>query len=280
MPTFCENICVMKQFAPSTRPTHRRSPVAVFALAVTLLAGALSATFVSSASAKGITVKKATFAKEVTDKFEAKGVTTEFQTTDTVYLLLQIKGRPKKGKVSGSWSFRGESVGTADVDLASVNKGVLFSFGEDTYVKFFFKPGPTGLVVGKSYAVDVKSDGTPVGKYTFSVVPPKTALPSRVITTRLSNADGGPAKKTFGPTDTVYLLFNGDFGVKSWIEATWTVKGKEDPEGTRSLTLKEDVKATDGNFSFLPKGGWPKGSHSVTLVLNDVKVGTYSFTVA
>ena len=86
--------------------------------------------------------------------------------------------------------------------------------------------------------------------------------------------------KKFGPTDTIYLLFNGDFGVKSWIEATWTVSGKEAPEGTRSLTLKEDVKATDGNFSFLPKGGWPKGSHSVTLVLNDVKVGTYSFTVA
>ena len=58
------------------------------------------------------------------------------------------------------------------------------------------------------------------------------------------------------------------------------MNGKVAPEGTRSLTLKEDLKATDGNFLFLPKGGWPKGSHSVTLVLNDVTVGKYAFKVS
>lgn len=272
----CDNIGFMTDPALPLRLTRRWRLAALTTLIVTIASGA----FVSEASAKGISVKKSTFAREVTDKFEAKGVTTEFQTTETVFLLLQIKGRPKKGKIIGSWSFRGEGIGKADVDLASVNKGVLFSFGEDTYVKFFFKPGPTGLVIGKTYAVDVSADGTPVGKYAFSVVPPKTAVPSRIISTRMSNADGGPAAKTFAPTDTVYLLFNGDFGTKSWVEATWTVSGKVAPEGTRSLTLKEDIKAVDGNFSFIPKGGWPKGSHSVTLVLNDVKVGTYSFAVA
>ena len=265
-----------------SRPSsHRRaSKFTAFAVVTTVFASLLGAAFATEASAKGISIKKATFAKEVTEKFEAKGVTTEFQANDTVYLLLQVKGRPKKGKITGAWSFRGDPVGSADVDLASVNKGVLFSFGEDTYVKFFFKPGPDGLLIGKSYSVNVTSDGAAVGKYSFSVVPPKTALPSKVLSIKLSKAEGGPAMKAFGPADTVYLLFNGDFGIRTWVEATWTVNGKVAPEATRSLTLQEDVKAVDGNFSFGPKNGWPKGTHSVTLVMNDVKVGTYSFTVA
>lgn len=248
---------------------------------VTLGIAVLGAAFAGDASAKGpLKINKARFAREVTDKFEAKGVTTEFQTTETVFLLLQIKGRPKKGIVEGKWTFRGGDMGKASVDLSSVNKGVLFSFGEDTYVKFFFKPGPSGLVIGKSYAVNVTADGVAIGSYPFSVVPPKTAVPSKVVKAFLAKEEGGSATTAFAPADTVYLLFTGDFGITSWLEATWTVNGKVAPEGTRSLTLKEDLKATDGNFLFLPKGGWPKGSHSVTLVLNDVTVGKYAFKVS
>ena len=261
---------------PSARNFRPTALVAIFALCLSLF-GTVTA---STASAKALKISKATFAREITDKFEAKGVTTEFLAEETVYLLLKINGRPKKGKIEGVWSFRGGEIGRANVDLATINKGVLFSFGEDTYVKFFFKPGPDGLVIGSTYAVDVNADGVAAGRYSFKVVPPKGALPSKVLSTRLAKAEGGTVTKVFARTDTVFLLFNGDFGIKSWVEANWTVNGKAAPEGTRSLTLKEDVKAVDGNFSFLPKGGWPKGSHSVMLVLNDVTVGKYAFTVA
>lgn len=265
----------MSDAQPRTIFTRRRK-LATFTLCLSLL-GVFTA---SEAPAKGIKIGKATFAREVTDKFEAKGVTNVFTAKETVYLLLKINGRPKKGKIEGVWSFRGTEIGRADVNLASVNKGVLFSFGEDTFVKFFFTPGPSGLLVGKSYAVDVNADGVAAGHYTFSVAPPKTAVPSKVLTTRLAKSEGGAATKVFGPTDTVYLLFNGDFGVTSWLESNWTINGKEAPEGTRSLTLEKDVKAVDGNFSFLPKGGWPKGVHAVSLVLNDQTVGTYKFSVS
>ena len=51
-------------------------------------------------------------------------------------------------------------------------------------------------------------------------------------------------------------------------------------EPNRSLTLDENKKAVDGNFSLLPPGGWPKGKHSVTLFMNDRKIVTSSFAVA
>jgi hypothetical protein len=259
---------------------QRRSLPATLLAMLVSLAGVGSTSVAEAASAKGITIKKATFAREVTDEYEAKGVTTEFQTSESVFLLVQIKGRPKKGKVSATWSFRGKSVATADIDLADVSKGVLFSIGQDTYATFNLTPGPAGLVVGNSYSTTIKFDGAVIDTYKFAVVPPKTALVSKVTATRLSNAKEGPALTKFAPTDTVYLLFEGDFGVKSWVEATWQVNGKKAPEATRSLNLTEDGKDLNGNFTYVPKGGWPKGSHSVMLVLNDVTVGTYKFTVA
>ncbi len=233
------------------------------------------------ASAKGITISKATFAREVTSDFKAKGVTTKFLGTETVFLLLKIKGRPKSGKVEATWSFRGEPIGSADVDLSSVNKGLLFSFGEDTYAKFNFTPGPKqALPIGTSYQVKVTTDGRPAGTYPFEVIVPATAIASRIATTMLSKSTTPSATSTFAPTDTVYLLFTGDFGVGSWVEAQWTVNGKVAPGATRSVTLDQNKKAVDGNFYLLPPGGWPKGKHAVTLFMNDRKIVTSSFTVA
>ncbi len=233
------------------------------------------------ASAKGITIRKATFAREVTDDFKAKGVTTTFRGTETVFLLLQVKGRPKSGKVEASWSFRGDPIGKADVDLSSVNKGLLFSFGEDTYVKFNFTPSvKQPLPIGTSYQVVVTTDGRPAGTYPFEVIPPAAAVPSKIAKTTLSKSKAPTATATFAPTDTVYLLFTGDFGVGTWVEAQWTISGKVAPDDTRSLTLDENKKAVDGNFSLLPPGGWPKGKHLVTLFMNDRKIVTSSFTVA
>ncbi len=265
---------------PTSRPTRTSrwgrmlSGVLALAAAVALL------TMPGTASAKGVTIKKATFAREVTSDFKAKGETTRFLKNETVFLLLRIKGRPKSGKVESTWQFRGEEIGKASVDLASVNKGVLFSFGEDTFVKFNFTPGPDGLPIGKTFAVGVTVNGESAGRYPFEVVPPKTAIPSRVNRTFLANAVDGPESKVFPAAGKVFLRFTADVGIDTWVEASWTVGSKVDPEGTRSLTIRENKKAADGNFSFLPAGGWPKGKNSVTLLMNDQQVGTYPFTVS
>lgn len=262
------------------RPRTARVRVAALAggLAVALGASLLTA---PTASAKGITISKATFAREVTKDFKAKGVTTKFQGNETVFLLLRVKGRPKSGKIEATWNFRGSSIGSASVDLSTVNKGLLFSFGEDTYAKFNFTPNAKqALPIGTSYQVVVKTDGKPTGTYPFEIVPPPTAIPSKVAETMLSKSTTPTPSATFAPTDSVYLLFLGDFGIGTWLEAQWTVGGKVVPDATRSLTLEENKKGVDGNFYLLPPGGWPKGQHSVTLFMNDRRIVTSSFTVA
>jgi hypothetical protein len=257
---------------------RRRSlPFALATLAAVLAAGIMTA---GPANAKGIAIKKATFAREVTDDFTAKGVTTKFRGNETVFLLLQVKGRPKSGKVEAQWSFRGNSIGKADVDLSSVNKGLLFSAGQDTYVKFNFTPGKEPLPIGTSYEVAVMTDGKPAGTYPFEVIPTATAIPSKVTKNILSKSDTPTPATTFAPTDTVYLLFTGDFGVGTWVEAQWTISGAVEPKATRSLTLTENKTGVDGNFYLAPPQGWPKGKHSVTLYMNDRKVVTLPFTVA
>ena len=259
---------------------HRRSTIAtvVYSLLSLVVFGAVLAPV--PASAKGITIGKATFAREVTSDFKAKGVTTTFQGNETVYLLLKINGRPKSGKVEANWSFRGNAIGKADVELGSVNKGLLFSFGEDTYVKFNFTPGKEPLPIGTSYRVVVNVNGEAGGTYPFAVVPPATAIPSKLNTNVLSKSKTPSPVTVFAPTDSVYLLFTGDFGVGTLLEAQWKINGKVEPDATRSLTLSENKKGVDGNFYLLPPGGWPKGKHSVTLFMNDRKIVTSSFTVA
>ena len=250
-------------------------------LALFVVAAAAGLLTAAPASAKGITISKATFARDITKDFKAKGVTTKFVGTETVFLLLQIKGRPKSGKIEATWNFRGAPIGKADVDLSSVNKGLLFSFGEDTYVKFNFTPGAKqAFPIGTSYLVTVTTDGKPVGTYPFQVIAPAAAIPPKIAKTMLSKSKTPTATSTFSPADTVYLLFTGDFGVGTWVEAQWTINGQAVPDATRSLTLDENKKAVDGNFSLLPPGGWPKGKHSVTLFMNDRKIVTSSFTVA
>lgn len=260
-----------------SRKRRATAGIAIFGLVSVLLGtGMITA---EPASAKGITIKKATFAREVTSDFKAKGVTTKFLGTETVFLLLQVKGRPKSGKIEATWNFRGSPIGSANVNLSSVNKGLLFSFGEDTYVKFNFTPGKEPLPIGASYQVTVKTEGKTTGTYPFAVVAPAGAIPSKITKNMLSKSTTPTPATTFAPSDSVYVLFTGDFGVGTWIEAEWTVNGKVVPDATRSITLSANNKAVDGNFYLLPPGGWPKGKHSVTLFMNETKVVTASFTV-
>jgi hypothetical protein len=270
--------------SPPIKPAKRNARVLSYLLLLVTLVSMVFASMViapmrSASAANTIKITKATFAKEVTADFQAKNATTNFYGTDTVYLLLQIKGRPKKGIVESRWAFRGDDVARASVDLVTVNKGTLFSFGESTFVKFFLKPDANGLPVGTSYTVDIFVNGAKTDRYKFQVIPPKGSLATKLISANTAKSEKGPAATKFAPTDTIYLQFKGNFGVGSWIEAQWSVNGVFDPEGTKSLSITKDASEVDGNFSYLPGGGWVKGNHSVALYVNDKVAGSYAFTV-
>ncbi len=260
--------------------TVRISSLAGFLLVVTTTFVGMGPTQAASKPS----IVKATFAKEVTSDFVAKNPSTTFMGNETVNLLLEFKGRPKTGKVTADWRFRTEQVATTAVEFSSV-KGGLFSRGGNTFVKFNLTPGKQKLPLGE-FEVTVAVDGTKLKTYKFEVVGPKGSTPTKVtkvvLVRGINNADSspaGPATNTFGPTEEVFISFLGDFGIDSWIEVQWTVGSKVDPAGTKSVTLQENLTQTYGYFSFLPKGGWPTGSHKATLVVNSKVIGTYAFTV-
>lgn len=228
-------------------------------------------------------LKGATFCHEVDENQAPKDKAESFQPTDTVYLSVQLKGRPKSGLVSGTFFFRDQPIAEAKVDVATVNKGVLFSFGQSTYVAFNLAPEKP-LPVGTAYRTEVKFDGKPLGSFPFKIAPPAGAIPSKVEGVALAKAVDehrkpvNPARE-FGSEEKVYLAGHGDLGVGTWIEADWYFAGAVDPAGTRSLTIKENSKDVPFDFAYVPQEGWAPGPHEVALIMNGAEVAREKFNV-
>lgn len=232
-----------------------------------------------------IKVLNATFAHGLADDMQPIDADPEaaFTPDETVYLSIQIEGRPKSGIVRADFYWGDEFIAEAEVDLADVNSDVIFSFGQDTYVGYNFSYDK-GLYVSDRYRAEVFYDDEPLGVYAFKVVPPPDAIPSQVhevILARGVDDDYNPIYPTdiFYTDEKVYLIGNADFGLDTWIQADWFVNGKLDEAGTRSLTLSENADDVPFSFAYLPDYGWVTGTHTVTLTMNDVLVRTYPFTM-
>ena len=233
--------------------------------------------------AAGIQVLRATFAHGLDEEMRPKDPGANFHPDETVYLSLEIKGRPKKGIVTARFYWHDQFIAKADVDLSSVNSGVLFSVGENTYAGYTLTHKKS-LPISNSYHATVLYNDQHLGDYPFHVVPSAKAIATKVGAVTLArgaDANYNPVNPTttFHSTDAVYLVGRGDWGLGTWLQAEWYVNGKLDKTGTRSLTLKENAPDTGFDFSYLPKGGWPVGEHYVVLIVNDKEVGRYTFTV-
>lgn len=238
---------------------------------------------VTSTQAEEVVLKQATFCHGLKEDQSPKDTAEFFMNDETVFLSLELKGRPKSGIVAAKFMFRDDVLADAKVDVATVNKGVIFSFGQNTFVGFDVtheKPLP----VGDCYVADVTFDDQPLGKFPFKIAPPKDAIPSKVLRVTMAKGadeDQQPVDETreFAGDEKAVLVGVGDLGLSSWLEASWKVGGKVDDAGTRSFTMKENKKDVPFSFSFVPAGGWPAGTHEVVLVLDGKTVATEKFTV-
>ena len=233
-------------------------------------------------SPTSITVRSVRYGTALGANQQIQNPVERFQPTDPVHVSVEIAGRPRGGTVTLRWPV-GTEEATASVDLSSVNGGVFFSVGETTYVGGSLtheNPLPIGV-----YTTIVEFNGAEIGRYPFEVGPPAGAIPSEVRTAVLSRdttPDYQPIEPTttFAPDQAVHLSGCGAFGNMTWIQAEWMVGAAIDPEGTRSLTLQENVPSTCFAFNFRPANGWPPGTHTAILTMNDREVGRYPFTVA
>ena len=237
----------------------------------------------TTAPTAGLEIREATFAHGLSEQMEPIDPGSDFMPDETIYLSLQIKGRPKEGVVTARFYWRDTFIAEADVDLSDVNSGLLFSIGEDTYAGYTLtheQPFP----LSDQYRAEVFYDGQPLGSYAFRVVPPPEAIPSQISQVTLAlgadeNYNPIEPTTTFAFDEAVYLVGRGDLGISTWLQADWYVNGELDDAGTRSLTLEENHSDVGFSFSYLPEGGWPPGEHVVVLTMNDQEVGRYTFTI-
>jgi hypothetical protein len=228
-------------------------------------------------------LKKATFCHGLEENMAPKDTAEFFMENETIYLSIELKGRPKSGIVSTKFMFRDDLLAEAQVDVATVNKGVLFSIGQTTFTSFNLKH-ENPLPVGDCYSAEVSFDGKLLGRFPFRIAPPKGAIPSKVKSVTMAKGVDETRKpvdetREFQGTEKAFLVGVGSFGLSSWLEATWSVNGKVDPAGTRSITLEENKEDVPFSFSFLPSGGWPAGSHEVSLQLDGKEVAHEKFIV-
>ena len=233
--------------------------------------------------AAGVEVVDAVFAHGLSEEMAPVEPGSDFGSGETVYLSVELKGRPKEGEVIAHFYWLDTFIADAAVDLADANSGVIFSIGENTFAGYTLSHDEA-WPVGTGYRADLFFGDEALGSYPFRIVPPAGAIPSQVrevVLAKGADENYNPIEPatTFAPAEAVYLVGRGDLGQESWIQADWFVSGQLDEAGTRSITLEEDMTDAGFSFSFVPEAGWPSGEHYVVLTVDGEEVGRYPFAI-
>jgi hypothetical protein len=255
-----------------------------FGKQVILLTGLLAVGMPGSmalAQSKAV-LQKAVFAKGLAKNQAPVNPCQGFYPTETVNLSLQFKGRPSKGIASAKFYLGNQLITQAQVDVATVNKGIIFSVGSSTFVGFTLSPTKP-FPISDQYRVETFFEGKPLATHPFKIMPPANAIPSNI--TKAVLAKGVDDKRspvdpatTFPLNKPVYLAVLANLGNGTGVEINWYTNGKLDSQGTKSLTARDNLSNTRFYFSFIPAGGWKPGKQEAVLIMNGHPVGRYSFT--
>ncbi|MBX3276041.1 MAG: hypothetical protein KF729_37665 [Sandaracinaceae bacterium] len=231
-----------------------------------------------------VEVRSVVFARELDASWQpVGGAITEVRADESrINARVTLAGRPRQGTIHMRWMWRDLEVGTASIDLADVNSGVLFSFGQDTFIKgwlnvpFFY--------IGDGYRLVLLDGERELGNYPFHVRPPDGARPSRFVSAELYRADprlGDPGAPTrqFAPGETVYAVIRAALGHRSWLNAVPHFDGQPQHQLAREA-MGEAGGGDEGNYlmELAPPNGWTPGSR-VVIVLDDAEVASFPIEV-
>ena len=230
----------------------------------------------------GLKIVGVTYSKDYTDEGPAD-ISDQFFPTDTVFLSVEIKGRPDSGIISAEAYWKDQFIDSVDVDLSNVNSDVIVSIGENTYVYVTLTPS-NPWPISQNYKFVVNVNDEKLGEYPFTVIPPSDAIPSVINSVTLAK-DVDASFNAINPTTDflaaypVILIAKGDFGRDTWFNVQWVIAGTDTTDCDTIIKADKDYPDDGLFFSCAPDTGWPSGDHNVTLFMNDELVGTYSFHV-
>jgi uncharacterized protein YpuA (DUF1002 family) len=141
----------------------------VLVCAVLIAILALSACGGTKAADNTITVKSVTLAENLNENYQAVNPKTQFLPTDTIYVSVDVAGRPKVGTLNGKFYYGDQLISEATLDFATVNQGVIISIGEDTFAGFNLAPSQP-WPVDTGYRFELSVNGAKFGDYPYQVV--------------------------------------------------------------------------------------------------------------
>ena len=135
-------------------------------LAITACGGGTAS---SGTTVNEITVKSVTLAENLDENYQAVNPKIQFYPTDTIYVSVDMAGRPKTGTINGKFYYGDQLISEATLDLSAVNQGVIISIGEDTFAGFNLTPSQP-WPVDTGYRFELTVDGSKVGDYPYEVI--------------------------------------------------------------------------------------------------------------
>ena len=137
--------------------------------AALLLLLAISACAPKAADTTTVTIKSVTLAENLDQNYQPVNPKTQFLSTDTIYVSVDVAGRPKVGTLNGKFYYGDQLISEAVLDFATVNQGVIMSVGEDTFAGFNLAPSQP-WPVDTGYRFELFVNGVKFGEYPYQVV--------------------------------------------------------------------------------------------------------------
>jgi hypothetical protein len=139
-------------------------------LFVTLMLSACAKPAASTVSTdSGIVIRGVTLAEDLNENYQAINPRTQFFSTDTIFVSVNVAGQPNKGILTGKFYLQEQLISEATLDLSTVSQGVIFSVGEDTYAGFSLMPSEP-WPADSGYRFELFVNGAKYGEYPYSVI--------------------------------------------------------------------------------------------------------------
>lgn len=123
----------------------------------------------SAAKSNMVTVKSVTLAESLNANHQAINPKTQFKSSDTIYVSVDVTNRPTTGTLNGKFYLGDQLISEAVVNFATAVQSDISSIGEDNFTSFSVRPSQP-WPVSNTYHFDLYVNGTKTGTYPYEVI--------------------------------------------------------------------------------------------------------------
>jgi hypothetical protein len=148
---------------------NKKITVWVVVLLFVALMGCAKPAGTAGSAVNEIAIRSVTLAGDLNENYQAINPGTQFSPSDTIFVSVNIAGRPNTGMLNGKFYLDNQLISEAALDLSTVSQGVFISVGEDTFAGFSLMPSEP-WPVSSGYRFELFVNGSKFGEYPYTVI--------------------------------------------------------------------------------------------------------------